>query len=56
MREMKRRKYCTNPLRTFETWLERKKISPGGQVFLWKVAFEKKVPITPHDFEIFERR
>ena len=56
MREMKRRKYCTNPLRTFETWLERKKISPGGQVFLWKVAFEKKISITPHDFEIVERR
>ncbi|MGI9504989.1 MAG: hypothetical protein ACR2RE_18240 [Geminicoccaceae bacterium] len=53
---MKRRKYCTNPLRTFETWLERKKINANGRFLIWQIAYENDISITPNDFEIFERR
>ena len=51
---MAEREFCTNPLRTLETWLERKRISGEGRDFIWRLASAKEIAIGPDDFEVVD--
>lgn len=44
----------TNPVRTLETWLSRKRISGDGKVFIWRLANEKEINIVPDDLDVVD--
>ncbi|MGI9491046.1 MAG: hypothetical protein ACR2QF_01330 [Geminicoccaceae bacterium] len=51
---MKSQPDWTNPIRTFETWLQRKKVSPDGVLFIWRLAEQQRRRLTPDDFTIVD--
>ena len=44
----------TNPVRTFETWMERRKIGRDGILFLWGLAIKSGKRVTPKDMAVID--
>lgn len=54
MRAMETERFCTNPVRTIETWMERRRISRDGAEFIWRQAASREIVIGPDDMTVVD--